>query len=133
MDAPVLRATAKTHKPPGDNGVPKSRPIVGASKGLTTPLGELLSDLIEPISRMDGESQEAQSTEEVLRMISEANTRLKKEGVSDLALGSMDVVALYLSLDQKRSAEIVAEAIMESDVKYCGVDMDMAGVYLATI
>ena len=43
------------------------------------------------------------------------------------------MVALYPSLDQKRSAEIVAEAIMESDVKYSGVDMDMAGVYLATI
>ena len=100
---------------------------------MTTPLEELLSDLTEPISRMVVESHEAQSTEEVLRMISEANLRLKQEGVSDMALGSMDVVALYLSLDQKRSAEIVAEAIIESDVRYSGVEMDIASVYLATI
>ena len=56
MEAPTLRSMAKTHKATGDNGVPKSRPIVGASKGLTTPLGELLSDLIEPVSRMNEES-----------------------------------------------------------------------------
>ena len=39
-DPPVMRCTAKTHKPVGPGGVPKSRPIVGASKGLTTGLGE---------------------------------------------------------------------------------------------
>ena len=45
-DAPGMRATAKTHKGPGEDGVPKSRPIVRACRGLTTPLGELISDLI---------------------------------------------------------------------------------------
>ena len=133
MDAPVLRSMAKTHKPPGDNGVPKSRLIVGASKGLTTPLGELLLDLIELVSRIEHDSNEAQSTEEILRKISEANERLRKEIVKDIALGSMDLVALYPSLDQTKSAEIVAEAIMGSDVVYCGVDYYMAGVYLANI
>ena len=43
-DPPILRATAKTHKKTDDEGVPKSRPIVGAARGLTTPLGETLSD-----------------------------------------------------------------------------------------
>ena len=40
---------------------------------------------------------------------------------------------MYPSLDQKESAAIVAEAIIESDIKYVGVDMDIAGVYLATV
>ena len=133
MDAPVLRATAKTHKKVGEEGIPKSRPIVGASKGLTTPLGELLSDLIEPVSRMNQDSQEAMSTEEVLRKITDTNKSLREERVESIALGSMDVVALYPSIDQVLSAKIVAETIIESEIEYVGVDMSMAGIYLATI
>ena len=68
-DPPVLRATAKTHKAVGADGKPKSRPIVGAARGLTTPLGELLSNILEPIAKSKEKIWEAQSTEEVLRMI----------------------------------------------------------------
>ena len=50
-----------------------------------------------------------------------------------MAIRSMDVVALYPSLDQEESARIVAESIIESDVQYDGVDYDIAGVYLATV
>ena len=38
----------------------------------------------------------------------------------------MDVVALYPFIDQIESAKIVADAIIESEVKYTGVDMSMA-------
>ena len=106
---------------------------MGASKGLTTPLGEMLSDIIEPTSRMNETSDEAQSTEEVLRKIAEANKELEGGYVRDLALGSMDVVALYPSLDQEESARIVAEHIAESEVDFGGIDFDIAGVYLATV
>ena len=68
-DAPVMRCTAKTHKPLGPNGVPKSRPIVGASKGLTTALGELVSDLLEPLAKGAEDQKKAQSTEELMRVI----------------------------------------------------------------
>ena len=46
-DAPTLREVAKTHKALHPNGIPKLRPIVGASTGLTTYVGDLVSDLIE--------------------------------------------------------------------------------------
>ena len=82
-----------SHIPRG-GGVPKSRPMVGASKGLTTSLGKLLSDLIEPVSRMNNDSREAQSTEEVMRMIEEVNFKRVEDGVKEIALGSMDMVAL---------------------------------------
>ena len=64
MDPPVLRCVAKTHKAANKDGTPKSRPIVAASEGLTTALGEILSDLIEPIARTKDASTEAQSTTE---------------------------------------------------------------------
>ena len=44
-----------------------------------------------------------------------------------------DVAALSPSLDQRQSAQIVAEAVMESDVRYARVDLDIAGVHLATV
>ena len=52
-DPPVLRCMAKTHKPLEADGVPKSRPVVGAAKGLTTALGDLLSDILEPLAAME--------------------------------------------------------------------------------
>ena len=68
-DLPILRAAAKTHKPVDLEGLPKSRPIVEAARELTTPLGETLSDLIEPSSKVREVQWEAQSMEEVLRKI----------------------------------------------------------------
>ena len=40
-------------------GIPKSRPIIGASKGLTTVIGEITLDLLEPIARTRTECMEA--------------------------------------------------------------------------
>ena len=68
-DPPVLRCVAKIHKLIGGNGVPKSRPIVGATKGLTTALGEMLSDIFEPMTKVEEEGVKAQSTVELLRNI----------------------------------------------------------------
>ena len=53
---------------------------MGAARGLTTPLGELLSDTIEPVAKARDKIWEAQSTEEVLRKISEAKSRLEGDG-----------------------------------------------------
>ena len=82
---------AKTHKATDPEGNPKSRPIVGAARGLTTPLGEQLSDFLEPVARSRDQIWEAQSTEEVLRKIKEANQVLRENKVKDFMLGSLDV------------------------------------------
>ena len=106
-DPPVLRCVAKTHKPVGDNGVPESRPIVGAIQGLTTALGEMISDLIELITRMCPEQSEAQSTEELMRDIQNINSNNKNKSGKEIVVASMDVSALYPSLDQAESVRIV--------------------------
>ena len=46
------------------------------------------------------ESREARSTEEVLRMTGEANQRMERDQDKDITVGSMDVLALYPSIDQ---------------------------------
>ena len=116
-DAPVMRCTAKTHKPLGPNGVPKSRPIVGASKGLTTALGELVSDLLEPLAKGAEDQKEAQSTEELMRAIEDAIIKMKDKKINQCVVGSMDVEALYPSLDQKASARIVREEYVSLDIE----------------
>ena len=82
---------------------------------------------------MKGTSLEAQSTEEVLRSIEEANIKLRNEKVETVALGSMDVKALYPSLRIKAAAKVVAEEIMKAEIDYQGVDYNAAGSYLATV
>ena len=105
---PILRATAKTHKKVDVNGLPKSRPIFGAARGLTTPLGEMLSEIIDPIAKARKIQWEAQSTEEVLRQIEETNLKLETEKIEKIAIGSLDVEALYPSISQKDAPRIVA-------------------------
>ena len=79
-----------------------SPPSEGPSK---TPL-----DIIEPIARTCPEELEAQSTEELMRQIEETNKRFRglKSG-NHVVVASMDVLALYPSLDQRESARIVKE------------------------
>ena len=112
---------------------PTSKPIIGTSKGLTTPLGKLLADLIVPVTRIRETSKEAQSTEEVLRAIHATNKRLSDERVRDCVVGSMDVRALYPSLQIEAAAKVVMKQIQELDGVYDGADTILAGVYLATV
>ena len=100
-DPPVMRCLPKTHKPLGPNGIPKSRPVVGASKGITTAIGDLISDIIEPLAKVEPEKTEAQSTEELLRGIQEANKTLQEVAAPEVMLACMDVTALYPSIDQE--------------------------------
>ena len=106
---------------------------MGASKGLTTPIGELISDLIVPITKRKGTSRESQSTEEVMRAIEEVNAKLRDSGAQDIALGSMDIKALYLSLRIKEAVKVVADEILKAEVDYIDSDMKVAGAYLATV
>ena len=61
----------------------------------------------------------------------DANRRMEEEQVRDVMVGSMDVVALYPSIDQKVGAQIVAEELVRNQVTYKGVDMEKVVQYLA--
>ena len=126
-----MRCVAKTHKDPGPDGTPKSRPIVGASKGLTTSLGELLSDILDPVAKTVEDPREAQSTEELMRSIQETNVTLEQQKVEDCLVASMDVEALYPSIDQVAASKIVKEEYIRSDVEVKDVDWRMVALYLA--
>ena len=105
---------------------------MGAARGLTTPLGEQLADIIEPVARSRTTVWEAQSTEEVLRKIKEANVILEKEKVQEIMLGSLDVEALYPSIDQREGPRLVSEEIRKSKLKFENIDYQLAAVYLGS-
>ena len=129
---PKSRPIVGAAKPAGPDGVPKSRPIVGAAKGLTTALGDMLSDILEPMTRIEDEDDvEALGTEELLRNIQEANERLKDKEPGKVAVGSMDVTALYPSIDQEMSPNYVKEEYFESDFEIEDVDRRSVSLYLA--
>ena len=48
-------------------------------------------------------------------------------------VGSLDVVALYPSIDQLEGPKIVVQEIRSSGLKFEGVDMHLLGVYLGTL
>ena len=56
-----MRCLPKTHKPTGPEGIPKSRPVVGAAKGLIKAIGDQIADLIELLAKIKPESTQAQS------------------------------------------------------------------------
>ena len=99
---------------------------------MTTPLGETLSDLIEPVSKARQCQWEAQSTEEVIRKIEDTNEKLANLKIQDAVVGSLDVIALYPSIDQVEGPKTVAQEIRKSHLKFENIDLHLLGVYLGT-
>ena len=50
--------------------------------------------------------------------------------MQDCVVWSMDIWALYPSLQVEAAAQIVSEQVVESGIVYEGADMRIAGVYL---
>ena len=48
---PIFRCVAKMHKEASPEGIPKSIPLVDASIGLITSLGEIVSGILESIAK----------------------------------------------------------------------------------
>ena len=69
------------------------------------------------------------STEDMMAAIREANeSRIIGENT---VIGSLDVVALYPSLDLDFTIEKVAEEFHDSEVKIDGIDYEELGLYLS--
>ena len=67
---------------------------------------ELISDIIEPLAKIDNCSTEAQSTEEVLRNIQDTNQWLQRDKVKNVAIGSLNVDCRgTLHIDQSKHFE----------------------------
>ena len=131
-DVPTLKVFPKIHKDPDPRGHPQSRPVVTASSGLTARAGDCLADFLEPLVSMESPRVEDKSTEEVLSQLLEAEVEIREQGLTESMVGSLDVRALYPSLDHEGTAAMVATFVEESEVNIQGVDWRAAQVFIAS-
>ena len=68
-----MKLLVKDHKPLGTDGLPPTRPVVGASRGINVALSNILSDVIEPISKTIPNTGEVISSEHMLSEVNQLN------------------------------------------------------------
>ena len=131
-DVPALRILPKVHKGPSAKGHLQSRPVVAAQSGVSSRAGDIMSDLLEPLVSLQSPRFEDLSTEEVLSQLEDAQKSIASTGRRDTVVGSLDVKALYPSLDQMGSARIVAKFVRESPHEVNNIDWRHAQVFIAS-
>ena len=127
---PILKVLPKLHKPPKENGDTKTRPIVGASSGLTARTGDFIADILDCVTQGGESQEEALSTEDVLNKLEDAATRVKDEG-ERIVVASVDAVGLYPNLNPRAAARQCNKEISESEVKMPDIDLRSASIFLA--
>ena len=70
---PPMKLLVKDHKPLGADGLPPTRPVVGASRGVNVALSNILSDVIEPVSKTINNPGDVISSEHLLSEINKLN------------------------------------------------------------
>ena len=131
-DTPTLKLLPKIHKKFSEAGHPQSRPVVAAASGMTSRAGDVLADILTPMVNVQVPRLEDMSTEEVMAQLADAQHSIWTDGDIQATVGSLDVKALYPSLDVEGSVQIVANMIVQSDVEIKGVDLCLAQVFLAS-
>ena len=130
-DAPTLKILPKVHKPPTAARHPASRPVVTAATGISSQAGDVLADFLTPLVLLSTPRQEDQSTEEAISQLEDAQLEIRKSGSTNTMVGSLDVCALYPSLDQDEAAEVVAQLVEESDIEFCDTNWRCVQTFLA--
>ncbi|KAJ8028681.1 hypothetical protein HOLleu_30990 [Holothuria leucospilota] len=126
-DIPPLYGLRKDHKESKDEiGGPPLRPICGAVTSCNRALAYFLCQCIRPLISSAPES--CDSTEDLLARIFELNGEKK-----EIIIGSMDVKALYPSIDIDLATEKTCELLEMSDIKFEGVNPIELGLFLKVI
>ena len=131
-DVPGLRLMPKVHKPPSQDGLLQSRPVVSAAAGVSSRAGDQMADFLTPVVAAQYPRMEDLSTEEVMMQLREAQVHMKDTKARNTMAGSLDVRALYPSLDQEGSARIVADFVKKTPTKIEGIDYQYAQIFIAS-
>ena len=127
-EIPPLYGLRKDHKeiPPGEEEKgPPQRPVCGAVVASNYRISHFISSVIQPI--IGKAKHPCSSTEDMLSRVSEVN---KDVDLSNCIIGSMDVKALYPSIDIDFAVDKCVEMIVGSEVEFKNVNVDELGLYL---
>ena len=127
---PSLYLVMKDHKPiRGDESIP-ARPICGAVTSHNGQLSHILSIIVNAMADHYGTDTESTSTEDMIASINVFNNHNTKKNMNII---SMDVKALYPSLDIKIVAATVGQMYQTSELEVKGVVWKEACKYLALV
>ena len=125
---PPLYTCRKDHKEVEDQVIgPPTRPICGVTGSATDRLSYILSSILSEVWKRDT-STVCMSTEELKAEIDKVNMSI---GSKEIIIGSMDVKALYPSLDIPFTIDKVCEIINESTLQFENLWYDEISLYLA--
>ena len=128
-EIPPLYGLRKDHKsvPEGDEEKgPPQRPVCGAMVASNYRISHFISQIIRPI--IDQAEEPCTSREDLLSKIEHIN---ESEDLEDCIIGSMDVKALYPSIDIEFSVDRCVEMILNSSIEFKNVNIMEVGLYLA--
>ena len=131
-DPPPLYGLRKDHKKCEDpeGAGPPTRPVCGATAAHNGKLSHLISIILKEVKRED--SFACESTEDILAEIDTLNKEHATSPGNKLMVGSLDVKALYPSLDIPFASKMIAQEYLKSDVDIheSSIDVDTLGLYL---
>ena len=123
---PPLYGLRKDHKHCEDQVKgPPIRPVCGAVVSCNYRISHFLSMILRPLVEQAEETCE--STEDLLSKIKECN---ESENLTKSIVGSMDVTALYPSIDVDFAVDKCIQLIDESDMEFINIDTDELGSFL---
>ena len=122
-DLASLYSLKKDHKNCADAN---KGPVCGATNAYNNKVSHLLSMIIKPLNKFNSSS--CSSSEEIMASIQQAN---EKGLPTDTVVESLDVKALYPSLDIDLSARVIANTYMEHSYEVINVDYNELSLYLA--
>ena len=128
-EIPPLYGLRKDHKevPEGEEGKgPPQRPVCGAVVASNFRISHFISSILQPVIQQS--KHPCSSTEDMLSRVKLVNETVD---LTNCVIGSMDVKALYPSIDIDFAVEKCVEMIIESDVKFQNVNTDELGLYLS--
>ena len=105
---------------------PPVRPVCGGNAAYNKKFSHLISTILKNVWK--NEDSVCENTEDLLSSIKELND---SEVRGNIIVGSLDVKALYPSLDVDFTAEIVSQAFFDSDFNVEGVNGAELGLYLS--
>ncbi|KAJ8021804.1 hypothetical protein HOLleu_39101 [Holothuria leucospilota] len=127
-DVPPLYGLRKDHKPNKENlGGPPLRPVCGATTSCNRNLSYLLSQCIRPL--VSSAPETCDSTEDLLSRIRDINMKKDKKFV----VGSMDVTALYPSIDVDFAVKKCSDLLSNSSINFEGINPHELGLFLKVI
>ena len=130
--APPLYGLRKDHKTTEDENVgPPVRPVCGANQAPNSRLSHFLSRIVNDYADSENIATECRSSEEMKAAFTEYNNTTDPEVKKRCQVISMDVKALYPSMEWEEILKAVREMIENSEKTVENVDWQEVGKYLA--